>query len=270
MTQLEIANLALRKLGEAKITALNATTPAAQAVSDLYQPTLDELLRAYRWNFARKSAFLEPMWVAATSVFLDSPGIIGVNKNAHGLVAGQRVLLSTSDYPDANGHYYITDDPAVDTNNFYVKAAGAADITSTLGEYHVAPQHTWAYRVALPSDCLALRTVNGYEANRPHEFYTREGNYIFLDAEELDIVYTRALVGGTDESVFDVIFLQAFACLLAAELAMPVTGAMSRRNDMMALYQEKIDKALMSNVFERRDPNVDRVSGTSYETRIYG
>lgn len=267
MTQLEIANLALRKLGEAKITALNATTPAAQAVSDLYQPTLDELLRAYRWNFARKSAMLEPVWEAATSVFLESAGVIRVNKTSHGLPVGQRVLLSTSDYPDANGHFYIS---AISTNHFHVSAPGAADITSSLGEYHVAPQHTWAYRVALPSDCLALRTVNGYEANRPHEFYTREGNYIFTDAEELDIVYTRALTGGTDESVFDVIFLQAFACLLAAELAMPVNGAISRRNDMMALYQEKIDKALMSNVFERRDPNVDRVSGTSYETRIYG
>lgn len=270
MTQLEIANLALRKLGEAKITALNATTPAAQAASDLYQPTLDALLRKYRWNFARKSAFLEPVWVSATSVFLDNPRFIGITKASHGLVAGQRVLLSTSDYPDANGHYYITDDPAVDTNNFYVEAAGAADITSSIGEYHVAPQHTWAYRVAVPSDCLALRTVNGYEANRPHEFYTREGNYIFTNAEELDIVYTRSLMGGTDEGEFDVVFIQAFACLLAAEIAMPVTGAMSRRNDMMQMFQEEITAGLMSNVFERRDPNVDRVSGTSYETRIYG
>lgn len=267
MTQLEIANLALRKLGEAKITALDATTPAAQAANDLYQPTLDSLLRKYRWNFARKSAFLEPVWVAATSVYLESAGIIRVNKVAHGLAVGQRVLLDTSDYPDANGHFYIS---AISTDYFRVEAEGAADVTSSLGEYHVAPQHTWAYRVAVPADCIALRTVNGYEANRPHEFYTREGDYIFTNAEELDIVYTRSLTGGTDEGDFDVVFIQAFSCLLAAELAMPVAGAISRRNDMMQLFQEEITAGLMSNVFERRDPNVDRISGTSYQTRIYG
>ena len=267
MTQLEITNLALRKLGEPKITAMNATTPAAQAATDLYQPTLDSLVRKYRWNFARKSVVLEPVWVAATSIYLESADVLRVNKVAHGLVVGQRVLLDTSDYPDANGHFVIT---AVSANHFHVSAPGAANVTSSLGKYHVAPQHTWAYKIALPADCLALRTVNGYEANRPHEFYTREGNSIFTNADSLDVVYTEKMTENSDESLFDVVFIQAFACMLAAELAMPVTGAISRRNDMMEMFNQEITTGLMSNVFERRDPNVDRVSGTSYETRIYG
>ncbi len=270
MTQLELCNLALDKLGEPPITSIGASTPAAQACTRLYQPTLDALVRKYRWNFARKSVVLEPVWVAATSVFRSATDVIQVSKTAHGLVAGQRILLDTSDYPDANGHFYISADPAVATNHFHINLEGAADITSSLGKYHVAPQHTWAYKIALPSDCLALRTVEGYEVGRPHQFFVLEGRSIFCNLEEVEVTYTQKQTGGTDEANFDTIFNDLFACSLAAELAMPVTGAMSRRSDMMSLYGEVLQTALMSNVFEHRDNLIDRTQGpTSAMARQY-
>lgn len=267
MTQLEICNLALDKLGEPPITAINASTPAAQACTRLYQPTLDRLVRKYRWNFARKSVVLDAVWVTATSVFLESANVIRVNKTAHGLAVGQRVLLDTSDYPDANGHFITTE---VSANHFHVSAPGAANITSALGKYHVAPQHTWGYKIALPGDCLALRTVEGYEVGRPHQFYVLEGRNIFCNMEEIEVTYTEQQTGGTDEANFDTVFNDLFATLMAAELAMPVTGAMSRRADMMALYGEEERAALMANVFEHRDYLIDRTQGpTSAMSRQY-
>jgi hypothetical protein len=267
MTQLELCNLALDKLGEPPITSIGASTPAAQACTRLYQPTLDALVRKYRWNFARESVQLKAVWVAATSVFLESVDVIRINKTAHGLAVGQRVLLETSDYPDANGHFFIT---AVSTNHFHVSAPGAANITSSLGKYHIAPQHTWNYKIALPNDCLALRTVEGYEVSRPHQFFVLEGRSIFCNLEEVEVTYTQKQEGGTDEANFDTIFNDLFACMLAAELAMPVTGAMSRRGDMMSLYGEVLQTALMSNVFERRDNLIDRTAGpTSANARQY-
>lgn len=264
MNQLEITNLALRKLGEAKVSALNAATPAAQAAADLYQPTLDALVRKYRWNFARKSATLKAVFHPMVAL-LDSgvDDLIQVEATNHGAQTGDRVVLKDTGADDI---YFIT---RINAHNF---TCDDSKFTSslTVGSFHLAPIHTWGYKIVLPGDCIALRTVNGYEANRPHEFYTREGQNILCNLEDIDVTYTEKQTGGTDEGNFDTVFIQAFACLLAAELAMPVTGAISRRNDMMQMFQEEITTGLMSNVFERRDPNIDRLSGTSYETRIYG
>jgi hypothetical protein len=112
--------------------------------------------------------------------------------------------------------------------------------------------------------------VEGYEVSRPHQFFVLEGQRIFCNLEEVDVTYTQKQTGGTDEANFDTIFTNLFSCMLAAELAMPITGAMSRRGDMQALYQEELNSALMSNVFEHRDNLIDRTQGpTSAMARQY-
>jgi hypothetical protein len=264
MTQLELCNLALDKLGEPPITSIGASTPAAQACTRLYQPTLDALVRKYRWNFARKSVRLSAAFVTMTDLIdSGSSDLIQVVKTAHGLVTGNRVILKDT---KADGLYTIT---RVDADNFTCDdSVWTAALTD--GSYHVSPVHTWNYKIALPSDCLALRTVEGYEAGRPHQFFVLEGRSIFCNLEEVEVTYTQKQTGGTDEANFDTIFNDLFACMLAAELAMPVTGAMSRRGDMMSLYGEVLQTALMSNVFERRDNLIDRTAGpTSANARQF-
>jgi hypothetical protein len=263
MTQLELCNLALDKLGEPPIAALNAAMPAAQACTRLYQPTLDALVRKYRWNFARKSVRLEAAFVTMDDLVDDGNEVIQVEKTAHGLVTGNRVVLKDT---EADGSYFIT---RVDDNNFTCDDSKFTSLL-TAGSYHISPIHTWEYKIALPSDCLALRTVEGYEVGRPHQFFVLEGRTIFCNMEEVEVTYTQKQTGGTDEADFDTIFNDLFACSLAAELAMPVTGAMSRRGDMMSLYGEVLQTALMSNVFEHRDSLIDQTQGpTSWMARNY-
>jgi hypothetical protein len=264
MTQLELCNLALDKLGEPPITALNASTPAAQACTRLYQPTLDALVRKYRWNFARKSVRLSAAFVTMDDL-VDSGAadLIQVEKTGHGLVTGNRVVLKDT---EADGSYFVT---RIDADNFTCDDSVFTSLL-TVGSYHISPVHTWDYKITLPNDCLALRTVEGYEVGRPHQFFVLEGRSIFCNLEEVEVTYTQKQTGGTDEANFDTIFNDLFACSLAAELAMPVTGAMSRRGDMMSLYGEVLQTALMSNVFEHRDNLIDRTQGpTSYMARQY-
>jgi hypothetical protein len=264
MTQLELCNLALDKLGEPSISALNAPNPAAQACTRLYQPTLDTLVRKYRWNFARKSVRLKAVFVAMDDL-VDSgvADLIQVEGNNHGLQTGDRVVLKDT---GADGSYIIT---RIDSHNFTCDDSKFTSLL-TVGSYHVSPPHTWEYKIALPDDCLALRTVDGYEASRPHAFFVLEGRNIFCKLEEVDVTYTQKQEGGTDEANFDTVFNNLFASMLAAELAMPITGAMSRRGDMQALYQEELNSALMSNVFEHRDNLIDRTQGpTSAMARQY-
>lgn len=266
MTQLELCNLALDKLGEPPITALNAAMPAAQACTRLYQPTLDALVRKYRWNFARKSARLEPTWIEMDAIMrTGDPGTEAlVVKSSHGLVTGNH--LQVKDTVEADGYWEVR---RLDSGEFNLIGSSVTDAVEQ-GSYSIAPDFTWAYSIALPDDCLSLRTVEGYEVGRPHQFFVLEGRNIFCNLEEVEVTYTQKQTGGTDEDKFDTIFNDLFACSLAAELAMPVTGAMSRRGDMMSLYGEVLQTALMSNVFERRDNLIDRTAGpTSAIARQY-
>lgn len=264
MTQLQLCNLALDKLGEPPIAALNAAMPAAQACTRLYQPTLDTLVRKYRWNFARKSVTLKAVFHPMDNL-LDSGSedLIQVEANNHGTQTGDRVVLKGT---GADGSYAIT---RINAHNF---TCDDSKFTSslTVGSFHISPIHTWEYKIALPDDCLALRTVEGYEVSRPHQFFVLEGRHIFCNLEQVDVTYTQKQNGGTDEANFDTVFDNLFATMLAAELAMPVTGAMSRRADMQSLYQEELNAALMSNVFEHRDNLIDRTQGpTSAMARQY-
>ena len=47
-----IANIALRSLGVARITALSDSVESARVINDIYEHVRDEMLAAHPWNFA--------------------------------------------------------------------------------------------------------------------------------------------------------------------------------------------------------------------------
>lgn len=58
---IQIINQALIFLGEAPIESANIGTKAAIAAQTVYEPTVDEVLRAHPWNFAVKRQTLPPL-----------------------------------------------------------------------------------------------------------------------------------------------------------------------------------------------------------------
>jgi hypothetical protein len=60
MTEVDICNFALGRLGEPRITALSDATTAGRACLLHYAITRDSVLRSHRWNFAKARAVLVP------------------------------------------------------------------------------------------------------------------------------------------------------------------------------------------------------------------
>lgn len=56
--QTAIANLALRRFGQSRITSINQSSPAAIAIRDVWDNARKAALRAHHWNFATKQAEL--------------------------------------------------------------------------------------------------------------------------------------------------------------------------------------------------------------------
>lgn len=60
-SSVDIANAALTKLGEARITALTENVKAAREINAVFEMRRDRMLRAYNWNFAMKRAQLSAL-----------------------------------------------------------------------------------------------------------------------------------------------------------------------------------------------------------------
>ncbi len=61
MQPIQIVNLALGRIGVARITTMAANDTTARACTLVYEPTRDEVLRSHRWNFAEKRAVLSEL-----------------------------------------------------------------------------------------------------------------------------------------------------------------------------------------------------------------
>ena len=60
-TDSQICNLALSRIGEKPIMSMDDNSAPARACLLWYEATRDEVLRAHRWNFAKKSATLSAL-----------------------------------------------------------------------------------------------------------------------------------------------------------------------------------------------------------------
>lgn len=235
MTQLELCNVALAHLGEARIGAVGEGTAAARACALHYAPVRDEVLRSHRWNFALRRHRARTAWVTLTggAVAGVPGGVMSVTSVGHGLVTGDRVHLREVAGVNANGAWEVT---RVSGDVFSLDGSvfSGTYVVNT-GEWTRVPAFGWAWSFALPVDCLRCLEVNGSEAGDwSGEEWLVEGRQVLTNAEAVDLVYVRS-VG--DEALTDPLFAQAFGLKLAVALAETIRGGTGRTGELLQVYQ---------------------------------
>ena len=227
-TETDMVNLALGKLGEYRITSMSDGTAAAEKASFLYESTRDALLRRHNWNFARMYTTILPAYVTPSAVAAGSDGSVQLTTTAaHGLSTGARVtvdLFTTAGVELTTGTFYVT---VLDANNFTLndttwtaESTGGGGNTSN---YTVAPPFKRAYILALPSDCLMVRTINGWKnaGMARRSFDIVQGGQVYINTNQGNLVYTMRM---TTISEYDSMFVQCLAQALAIDLSIPITG----------------------------------------------
>lgn len=234
MTQLELCNVALAHLGEARITALADDTAAARACSLHYGPTRDEVLRSHRWNFAITRAILTQSYTAITGV-VASGTLCEVTKASHGLATGTRIKLKDIiGAESANGQWIVTSTGA---NTFTLDDSTFSGTYASGGEFVVIPAFEWDFKHALPSDCLRCLEVNGSEAGDwISDEWLIEGRDLLTDAEEVNLVYVKSI---GDVALTDPLFAQAFGLKLAVALSETIRGSTGKTGDLLQVYEAK-------------------------------
>ena len=226
-SELEIANLALSALKEAPLSVIDTSNDRAVLFTLHYIPARDELLRLARWNFARTYARLTPTWVQMTSVSSAS-GLVKITLAAHGLTTGTRLTTRNT---STNGTWYIT---VLDVNNFTLD--GSQFVDTTAGQFTIAPQFGWAYRMALPADCLRVMSINDIEAGMgPANYEIAAGNFLFTNVSLANLLYTAKI---TDVTQFDPLFTKALTIKLASVMCMGIKGSMQQRQQLEQEFRQ--------------------------------
>lgn len=266
MTKTDIANRALAKLGQKRISSIDDPNDKSARLTRLaYGDARDELLRAGFWSFAMTGVRLD-FEVAATSYVrtvtgIDNPGITNGAYNADwvytGLANGKSswatgpllnppIIWWTGtqwkiEHPLNDGVIFTSDDDVespelVETWTAAGVGSGAPVITTLMDD----EVHPWSRAFALPAGFLKLRKVTMEDSRKIDRFEMRRVNgkrCLLANADEIRMMHVDRL---DDPDEYDPAFCAALATLLAAKVARAITGSDELETKFLQMY-ESID-----------------------------
>lgn len=285
LTKTNIINLAFSKLGSERLTLTDSEITAnelshAKTVNLHYEQTLEELTRMHSWNCCKKRSQIGAFKIniAVGSTITSQSGFSG-NLTATGTDSNGRPTYTTGTsgsngyvnlvYDDTNSRwsleldYNATDKAAItlsstkyNPNGDYNGGSSAATgVTITI----VKPDFEYDHSYRIPTDAVRLLYLTNdsgtYFTLKPRVDYIVEGNSILNNHDESYLCYTAE----PDPANMDSLFGQAFITLLAARMAIPITGDVKMYQILLQEFNSVImPEARRTNAFEKLEsPIVD-------------
>jgi len=253
----EICNLALQGIGENPITSALFTTPgnnkAALVCSTFYEPERDSLMEQHPWSFALKrvdydiSDFRDTI-TASTAA---NPVVVtGTDISVANIIEGSSVLIEDTNISGLDDYIFVATNvvDAAQTLELYkpdriTKVDGTTYSVATEGYIRLCPLSGYSYMYKLPTDLLRIWKLedNSYP-------YEREGNYLLIDAYELNFRYISLV---TDVSLFSKSFIDCLVTTLKAKFSMSLADKPERAKEFIVELEElRLPKAYRSGAIE--------------------
>ena len=242
-TDVDIANLALAKLGQDAITTLTSGTRDATIVNRWFNQNREYCLTLYDWTCVSARTALERAGkVAVSSVTIATPPLVRIS--GHTFVSGDLVTFeSINGTTQLNGGSYrvlaYTSLTVTLGDTEGVSVAGAAYTAYTSGGfgYH-HPTDNWEWVYALPSGCLrVLDVLDEYWGTRDGYVWKRDNDKLYCSVEYAGVRYLNL---NTDPTVYDEQLVEVMVSRLAWLCAAKITGDDTVRRE---LYQEWVATA---------------------------
>lgn len=236
-TDVQIASLALTRIGHAPITAFSASGDKAQRWFQAnYEFLKQSLLREHAWRFAIKRAVLTKDTIRTiTGATAANPVVI--TSAAHGFSNGEVIYIDgVIGMSQINGLTFTVASSAANTFALSGIDGTAYTAYSSAGSAYEYIAKEYAYRFELPSDCLRLLRINASEADD----YRVEQGFIYTDEDTVHIEY---IFDQTDEAKFDAQFTELLAARLSAEIAFYLTDNSTLTEQAWDIYNRKLSMA---------------------------
>lgn len=125
-----------------------------------------------------------------------------------------------------------------------------AKARATLPALADTPDFDFGFQYQLPSDYVALRQIGPHQIlpRMPGGIYSIERGKILTNlGAPLRIIYTQRI---TDPNLFDALFVEMFACRLAAESCESITQSSTKKQAAWEEYDAQLKLAIRSNAIE--------------------
>lgn len=236
-TDIDIANLALTRLGHDAIGSFSATgNKASRWFHANYGIVRRSVLRAHPWNFAirRDVPAADPIRTI-TGITQANPAV--VTSADHGFADGERVYITgVTGMAQVNNRVFTLANRTTDTFELSgIDSSSYAAYASGGSLYGYVPTEH-AHRFALPPDCLRLLRINGAESGE----YRVEQGAILTDERAVHIEYVS---DATDEGAFDAIFTDLLAARLSAEICFYLTDNSTLTEQAWKIHDAKLREA---------------------------
>jgi len=151
-------------------------------------------------------------------------------------------------------YYDITVDEVLRSHewNCAIYRQRLAPVSSGDANYLLTDSDDFDYQYQLPTNPQCLRPLN--LPNAPTAKYVIEGDYLLTNESEVVLRYIKHV---SDPTKLDVLLVKAIAYRLAADLAVEITNSVSKRNDMMILYEDQLLRAKGVNDLEGENMQVE-------------
>ena len=275
-------NLALSKLGQDRlqISDFDSDNTIAGVQARLhYDPALEELTRMHTWSCCKKRTQIGPYKVqivngltfGSTTVILEATGTSASGRPIFDSVAPNTVIASDTDGyiklefdEDNGGRWKLTRRQSITRTHFVTSTAYTPTLTFESGGDIATvtvlnPDFEYSYQHRLPSDFIRTSYVTNtsevYYYGKSKVYYSIEGNALLSNEENIYLCYSKA----PEPENMDSLFQQAFVVLLAARMAVPITGELAFYKLLLEEFNNVImPEARRANAFEKQDaPEVD-------------
>jgi hypothetical protein len=250
-SQVDICNLALRRLGATTITTISESTKNAEHCTVFWNFVLDEVSNDYQWNFTKKTVTLDytvGFGVYSTDDEKTITGITAANPAvvscaSHGFSTGNTVYIEdVVGMTEANSRVYPIAEVA-GGNSFQLVGFDSTKWTAyasagTCYRKESDPKYSSGYTYDLPADCLKALHLSGESTN--YEIFGNGVNRRLLTTTKAAILVYNMLEETTDSMLTR--FVNAMAWRLAAELAIPLTKKGAKQTWAMQMYDYTLKK----------------------------
>lgn len=249
-TQVDICNLALKRLGAETITAIDESTKNAEHCTVFWDYVLDEVLQDYSWQFAKKSQTLD--YTTGFGVYLstDEKTITNITQaappvvtsTAHGFLAGQTVYIyDVSGMTEVNERVFTAGTVAANTFELLDMDSQVWTAYTSGGKCYRKesdPKYASGYTYDLPTDYLKALHLS----DKSYQFeILGTGNNRRLCTTAKDAVLFYTALESTTTNMLNR-FISAMAWRLAAELSVPLGKKNTGQQWAMQMYNHVTGK----------------------------
>lgn len=249
VSQVDICNLALKRLGASTISSISESTKNAEHCNTFWDYILDEVMSDHQWDFTKKIVTLDyasGFGVYSTDDVKTITGITAANPavvtcTSHGFVTGNTVYVyDVSGMTEANNRVYPVE--YVDANSFKLLGFDSTKWTAYTSGGSVVrkesdPKYASGYTYDLPADCL--RAFGLVDKSEYQVFGSGSNRRLCTSTKDAILIY-----GFLEDTTTNFVtrFVNAMAWRLAAELAIPLGKKAAKQEWALGMYTYTLGK----------------------------